>query len=72
MMRRTSTDVSPQVEAGWLRPDQPYGHLKGCLIEFCRAFLLVHELPGPLRPSYFPFTEPSAEVDIGCSRKAVN
>jgi phenylalanyl-tRNA synthetase alpha chain len=43
------------------------GHLKGCLIEACRAFFGVEELPVRFRPSYFPFTEPSAEVDIGCS-----
>ncbi len=43
------------------------GHLKGCLIEMCRAFFGVDELPVRFRPSYFPFTEPSAEVDIGCS-----
>jgi phenylalanyl-tRNA synthetase alpha chain len=44
------------------------GHLKGCLIDFCRAFFAVEDLPVRFRPSYFPFTEPSAEVDIGCSR----
>ena len=44
------------------------GHLKGCLIEFCRAFFDIDHLPVRFRPSYFPFTEPSAEVDIGCSR----
>jgi phenylalanyl-tRNA synthetase alpha chain len=45
------------------------GHLKGCLIEFCRAFFDIDDLPVRFRPSYFPFTEPSAEVDIGCSRE---
>ena len=45
------------------------GHLKGCLIEFCRAFFELDDLPVRFRPSYFPFTEPSAEVDIGCSRE---
>jgi phenylalanyl-tRNA synthetase alpha chain len=44
------------------------GHLKGCLIEFARAFFDIPDLPVRFRPSYFPFTEPSAEVDIGCSR----
>jgi len=44
-------------------------HLKGCLIEFCRVFFGVDDLPVRFRPSYFPFTEPSAEVDIGCSKK---
>jgi len=45
------------------------GHLKGTLIEFCRAFFGVDDLPVQFRPSYFPFTEPSAEVDIGCSKQ---
>lgn len=45
-------------------------HLKGCLIDFCRIFSGVDDLPVRFRPSYFPFTEPSAEVDIGCSRKS--
>jgi phenylalanyl-tRNA synthetase alpha chain len=44
------------------------GHLKGCLQEFCRAYFEVADLPLRFRPSHFPFTEPSAEVDIGCSR----
>ena len=44
------------------------GHLKGCLIDFCRAFFGFDDLPVRFRPSYFPFTEPSAEVDIGCTR----
>jgi phenylalanyl-tRNA synthetase alpha chain len=45
------------------------GHLKGCLIDFCRAYFEVDDVPVRFRPSHFPFTEPSAEVDIGCSRK---
>jgi len=45
------------------------GHLKGCLIEFCRTYFSQHNLPVRFRPSYFPFTEPSAEVDIGCKKE---
>ena len=45
------------------------GHLKGCLLDFLRAFFGIQDLPLRFRPSYFPFTEPSAEIDIGCSRK---
>ena len=45
------------------------GHIKGCHIDFCRAFFGVDDLPVRFRPSYFPFTEPSAEVDIGCTRQ---
>ncbi len=40
-------------------------HLKGTLYEFCRA-IFGEDVKIRLRPSYFPFTEPSAEVDIGC------
>jgi phenylalanyl-tRNA synthetase alpha chain len=46
------------------------GHLKGCLIEFLRAFFGKPELPVRFRTSYFPFTEPSMEVDIGWSRQS--
>jgi phenylalanyl-tRNA synthetase alpha chain len=45
------------------------GHLKGCLIDFLRAYFGIDDLPVRFRPSYFPFTEPSAEVDIGCRRE---
>jgi phenylalanyl-tRNA synthetase alpha chain len=45
------------------------GHLKGCLIDFLRAFFNLPDLPVRFRASYFPFTEPSMEVDIGCNRK---
>lgn len=45
------------------------GHLKGCLIDFLRAFFGITSLPVRFRSSYFPFTEPSMEVDIGWNRK---
>ncbi len=46
------------------------GHLKGCLIDFLRAFFDKPELPVRFRASYFPFTEPSMEVDIGWNRQS--
>jgi phenylalanyl-tRNA synthetase alpha chain len=46
------------------------GHLKGCLIDFLRAFFALPQLPIRFRASYFPFTEPSMEVDIGWDRKS--
>jgi phenylalanyl-tRNA synthetase alpha chain len=46
------------------------GHLKGCLIDFLRAFFALPDLPVRFRASYFPFTEPSMEVDIGWDRKS--
>ena len=45
------------------------GHLKGCLQDFLSAFFQVPNLPVRLRSSYFPFTEPSMEVDIGWNKK---
>ena len=40
-------------------------HLKGCLQDFVRAFFKIDDLPVRFRPSFFPFVEPGAEVDIG-------
>lgn len=45
------------------------GHLKGCLSDFLSAYFNVPNLPVRLRSSYFPFTEPSMEVDIGWNKK---
>ncbi len=45
------------------------GHLKGCLIDFLRAFFGIATLPVRFRSSYFPFTEPSMEIDIGWNRR---
>jgi phenylalanyl-tRNA synthetase alpha chain len=64
----THSPMFHQVEGLVIDKATHMGHLKGCLIEFCRAFFDVDDLPVRFRPSYFPFTEPSAEVDIGCSR----
>jgi phenylalanyl-tRNA synthetase alpha chain len=64
----THSPMFHQVEGLVIDKASHMGHLKGCLIEFCRAFFDVDDLPVRFRPSYFPFTEPSAEVDIGCSR----
>ncbi len=65
----THSPMFHQVEGLVIDRTTHMGHLKGCLIEFCRAFFGVDDLPVRFRPSYFPFTEPSAEVDIGCSRE---
>ena len=65
----THSPMFHQIEGLLIDENTHMGHLKGCLIEFCRAFFDVEDLPVRFRPSYFPFTEPSAEVDIGCSRE---
>src|SRR5947209_17662187 len=66
----THSPMFHQVEGLVIDRTTHMGHLKGCLIEFCRAFFGLDDLPVRFRPSYFPFTEPSAEVVIGCSRSA--
>ena len=66
---QTHTPVFHQIEGLVIGEDIHMGHLKGCILEFCRAFFQIDDLPIRFRPSFFPFTEPSAEVDIGCSRK---
>jgi phenylalanyl-tRNA synthetase alpha chain len=65
----THTPMFHQVEGLVIDATTHMGHLKGCLVDFCRAFFGIPDLPLRFRPSFFPFTEPSAEVDIGCSRK---
>jgi phenylalanyl-tRNA synthetase alpha chain len=65
----THSPMFHQIEGLVIDETTHMGHLKGCLIEFCRAFFGVDDLPARFRPSYFPFTEPSAEMDIGCLRE---
>ncbi|MDA0675053.1 MAG: phenylalanine--tRNA ligase subunit alpha [Proteobacteria bacterium] len=65
----THSPMFHQVEGLMIDEKTHFGHLKGCLVEFCRAYFGVDDLPVRFRPSYFPFTEPSAEVDIGCTRE---
>ena len=64
----THTPNFHQLEGLYIDKNINMGHLKGCLIEFCRRFFEVENLPARFRPGYFPFTEPSAEMDIGCLR----
>jgi phenylalanyl-tRNA synthetase alpha chain len=64
----THSPMFHQVEGLVIDKVSHMGHLKGCLIDFCRTFFGLDDLPVRFRPSYFPFTEPSAEVDIGCTR----
>ncbi|WP_119301616.1 phenylalanine--tRNA ligase subunit alpha [Dongia deserti] len=64
----THTPMFHQVEGLVVDETTHMGHLKGCLIDFVRAFFGIEDLPVRFRNSFFPFTEPSAEVDIGCDR----
>src|SRR4051794_15139484 len=64
----THTPMFHQVEGLLVDRRTHMGHLKGCLTDFVRAYFERDDVPVRFRPSYFPFTEPSAEVDIGCRR----
>ncbi|MBB4211931.1 phenylalanyl-tRNA synthetase alpha subunit [Rhodothalassium salexigens DSM 2132] len=63
----THTPMFHQVEGLLVDEATHMGHLKGCLEAFTKAFFEVDDLKMRFRPSYFPFTEPSAELDIGCA-----
>ena len=63
----THTPMFHQVEGMAIGPDVNMAHLKWVLEEFCRAFFEVEGVELRFRASHFPFTEPSAEVDIRCS-----
>lgn len=65
---QTHTPMFHQMEGLIIDKTSHMGHLKGCLIEFCQRFFEIDDLPTRLRPSFFPFTEPSAEMDIGYDR----
>jgi len=62
----THTPMFHQVEGLLVDENISFADLKGTLVEFMRHFFEVDDLPLRFRPSYFPFTEPSAEVDIQC------
>ena len=62
---QTHTPMFHQLEGLHIDKDINMGHLKGCLNYFIKEFFEVKKLKMRFRPSHFPFTEPSAEVDIG-------
>jgi phenylalanyl-tRNA synthetase alpha chain len=65
----THSPMFHQCEGLVIDRDISLAHLKGCLIDFLRAYFGIATLPVRFRASYFPFTEPSMEVDIGWNRK---
>jgi phenylalanyl-tRNA synthetase alpha chain len=64
---QTHTPMFHQVEGLALDTDISMANLKWCLEEFVKAFFEVDDVELRFRASHFPFTEPSAEVDIRCS-----
>ena len=65
----THTPQFHQVEGLVIDKSAHLGHLKWILSEFCKAFFEVDHIDMKFRPSFFPFTEPSLEVDIQCRRE---
>ena len=62
---QTHSPMFHQVEGLHIDKNINMGHLKGCLNYFIKEFFEVDKIKMRFRPSHFPFTEPSAEVDIG-------
>jgi len=60
----THSPMFHQVEGLWLDEQITFADLKGVLIEFARAFFERDDIQVRFRPSFFPFTEPSAEIDM--------
>ena len=66
---QTHSPMFHQVEGLVIDQESNMGHLKGCLEIFLKTFFETDKLNMRFRPSHFPFTEPSAEVDIGYTKK---
>ncbi|MBI4755407.1 MAG: phenylalanine--tRNA ligase subunit alpha [Betaproteobacteria bacterium] len=62
----THSPMFHQVEGLWVDENASFADLKGLLTDFLRRFFEKDDLRVRFRPSFFPFTEPSAEVDMGC------
>tara|TARA_B100001245_G_scaffold166079_1_gene125526 strand:+ start:405 stop:1472 length:1068 start_codon:yes stop_codon:yes gene_type:complete len=62
---QTHTPMFHQLEGLHVDKNITMGHLKGCLNYFIKEFFELEKIKMRFRPSHFPFTEPSAEVDIG-------
>jgi phenylalanyl-tRNA synthetase alpha chain len=65
---QTHTPMFHQVEGLVIDKETHMGHLKGTLEYFVKAFFEVDEVKTRFRPHFFPFTEPSAEMDVGYER----
>ena len=65
---QTHTPMFHQVEGLVIDKATHMGHLKGTLEAFIKAFFEIDDVKTRLRPHFFPFTEPSAEMDVGYER----
>ncbi len=66
---QTHTPMFHQLEGLYVDQNVTMADLRGCLDYFLKKFFEVNEIKMRFRPSHFPFTEPSAEVDIGYELK---
>jgi phenylalanyl-tRNA synthetase alpha chain len=62
----THSPMFHQVEGLWIDKDVSFADLKGVFTDFLRCFFEKPDLRTRFRPSFFPFTEPSAEIDMSC------
>lgn len=60
----THSPMFHQVEGLWVGQDVSFADLKGVVSDFLRSFFETEDLQVRFRPSFFPFTEPSAEIDV--------
>ncbi|WP_022700891.1 phenylalanine--tRNA ligase subunit alpha [Oceanicaulis alexandrii] len=65
---QTHTPMFHQVEGLVIDKETHMGHLKGCLMDFVAAFFETDKVEARFRPHHFPFTEPSAEMDVRYER----
>lgn len=65
---QTHTPMFHQIEGLVIEEGVHMGHLKGVLMDFMRAFFEIDDVDVRFRPHHFPFTEPSAEMDVRCDR----
>ena len=65
----THSPMFHQVEGLLIDKNSTMAHLKGCLVDFLKNFFEIENLKYRFRPSYFPFTEPSAEMDVAFTKK---
>ena len=63
-MDATHSPMFHQLEGLWIDKDISFANLKGVIIQFLRQFFAKDDLQVKFRASFFPFTEPSAEIDI--------
>lgn len=64
----THSPMFHQIEGVYVDENVSLQDLKNCLITFCKKFFNLKEVPLRIRPSYFPFTSPSLEIDMKCRK----